>query len=275
MESQFRRFLPFVGLLLCGAIGGFSAAQQSPQLTQPRLPPQLPIAGFTMGIVSGPYPIGVKGVPYSAVEVTEKTQTLADGTHVIYHQLSKLYQDGQGRTRVESFRPQVGAERQDDSPDIVRIMDPVAGVRYTLLPRDHIAHMTTWRHPTHPPTPRTAGASMIPNKPASSPQPRPPTEDLGTKVVDGLEVRGTRTSMTIPSGAQGNDQPIVVSRETWYSPELHMAVVNASRDPRNGETVTRITNLVRDEPPADLFQVPPDYTVVENQTVVTRPAGSE
>jgi hypothetical protein len=48
-----------------------------------------------------------------------------------------------------------------------------------------------------------------------------------------------------------------------------------SNDPRRGETVNRITNLVRDEPPADLFQVPPDDTLEEMQTVVKPPAGSE
>ena len=38
-------------------------------------------------------------------------------------------------------------------------------------------------------------------------------------------------------------------------------------DPRYGETVTRLTNLVRDEPPADFFQAPADYTLVELQPV--------
>jgi hypothetical protein len=38
-------------------------------------------------------------------------------------------------------------------------------------------------------------------------------------------------------------------------------------DPRYGETVMRVTNHVRDEPPAELFQVPPEYTVEELQPV--------
>jgi hypothetical protein len=84
-----------------------------------------------------------------------------------------------------------------------------------------------------------------------------------------------RTTFTIPAGAQGNDQPIQVISETWYSSELRLSMLYTLHDPRQGETVHRITNLVRDEPPAELFQVPPDYTIEETQTVVTPPSGRD
>ena len=35
-------------------------------------------------------------------------------------------------------------------------------------------------------------------------------------------------------------------------------------DPRSGETTYRLTNIVRAEPAASLFQVPSDYTVKES-----------
>jgi hypothetical protein len=41
-----------------------------------------------------------------------------------------------------------------------------------------------------------------------------------------------------------------------------MAVLITRRDPRSGDTVYRLTNIVRAEPPPDLFTVPPDYRVV-------------
>jgi hypothetical protein len=34
-------------------------------------------------------------------------------------------------------------------------------------------------------------------------------------------------------------------------------------DPRFGETTYRLTNVLRSEPAADLFEVPPDFTVIE------------
>ena len=51
--------------------------------------------------------------------------------------------------------------------------------------------------------------------------------------------------------------------ERWFSDELAMAVRITRSDPRSGETVYRLTNIVRAEPPPDLFTVPPDYKIIE------------
>src|SRR5439155_694874 len=50
------------------------------------------------------------------------------------------------------------------------------------------------------------------------------TESLGSQTVDGLEATGTRTTVTIPAGAIGNERPIEVVSERWYSPELQVVV---------------------------------------------------
>jgi len=57
--------------------------------------------------------------------------------------------------------------------------------------------------------------------------------------------------------------PIEVTSERWFSPELQMALLITRRDPRAGETVYRLTNIVRGEQPEALFTVPPDYEVRE------------
>jgi hypothetical protein len=55
--------------------------------------------------------------------------------------------------------------------------------------------------------------------------------------------------------------PIEVVSERWYSRELQMAVLITRRDPRSGDSVYRLRNIVKTEPPADLFTVPADYDV--------------
>ena len=45
-------------------------------------------------------------------------------------------------------------------------------------------------------------------------------ENLGTNVVDDLSVVGTRKTLSIGVGAVGNTQPLVATREFWYSPDL-------------------------------------------------------
>jgi hypothetical protein len=42
-----------------------------------------------------------------------------------------------------------------------------------------------------------------------------------------------------------------------------MNVMIKRSDPRTGDNVFQLTNIVRAEPDASLFQVPPDYTMKE------------
>ena len=96
------------------------------------------------------------------------------------------------------------------------------------------------------------------------------TEKLEARSFDGVMAEGTRTTMTIPAGEIGNEQPIQVVDERWYSPELQVVIMTRHSDPRAGETTYRLTNISRAEPSAALFQVPSDYTVRDN----TSPPGS-
>ncbi len=59
----------------------------------------------------------------------------------------------------------------------------------------------------------------------------------------------------------GNDLPIVITTETWYSPDLKVLVMSKSSDPRMGETTYKLTNLSRAEPDPALFQIPADYSI--------------
>ncbi|MDQ3011508.1 MAG: energy transducer TonB [Acidobacteriota bacterium] len=89
------------------------------------------------------------------------------------------------------------------------------------------------------------------------------TESLGKQTIEGIEAEGKRTTTTIPAGAIGNERPIEMVNETWYSPELQTTIMNKRSDPRIGETTFRLTNIHRGEPEASLFQVPSDYTIKE------------
>jgi hypothetical protein len=89
------------------------------------------------------------------------------------------------------------------------------------------------------------------------------TESLGKQTVEGVECEGTRMITTIPAGEIGNELPIEVVFERWYSPELQTVVMSKQSDPRFGENTYRLTNINRSEPPHSLFEVPADYTIQE------------
>ena len=87
------------------------------------------------------------------------------------------------------------------------------------------------------------------------------SKDLGTREFNGVKAIGSSRSYEIPAGEIGNRNAIVVSTETWVSPELQAVVYQKRSDPRAGDAVLRLESLKREEPAAALFTVPSDYTV--------------
>jgi hypothetical protein len=94
------------------------------------------------------------------------------------------------------------------------------------------------------------------------------TEELGTQNIEGVDAEGSRTITTIPAGAIGNERPIEITYEKWYSRELQLVVMSKHNDPRFGEQTYRLTNIVRSEPDPSLFSPPQGYRLV------TEPSGT-
>ena len=91
----------------------------------------------------------------------------------------------------------------------------------------------------------------------------PVVEQLGTQFMEGVTVEGVRTTVTIPAGQIGNEQPIHIVSERWTSPDLKVLVMSRQSDPRFGETTYRLTNLSRVDPAPELFEIPADFTVID------------
>jgi hypothetical protein len=133
---------------------------------------------------------------------------------------------------------------------------------------------TTGDLPPLPPMPPGGGNVMFFRGPGGNPPslnvsslPAPTTEDLGKQTIEGVECTGTRTTVTIAAGAIGNDQPIQIVSERWYSADLQEVVLSTNSDPRMGKTTYRLTNISRNEPAPSLFQVPAGYTVTHSPIV--------
>jgi len=201
----------------------------------------------------------VKNAPYSADLVTESAQTLPDGNHIRQSSSVKVYRDSEGRTRREQTVNLNGLGSNNNMPQLVFINDPVASTNYALNPKERTATKST----------RISGGgrrgNMPPREPRSTANPNVKAEDLGRQTMEGVTVQGRRVTTTIPAGEMGNDQPIVIVNETWFSPELQTIVLSKRSDPRSGETVTRMTNVNRSEPARTLFEPPADYKLTEGR----------
>ncbi|HKR61036.1 MAG TPA: hypothetical protein VJS64_15055, partial [Pyrinomonadaceae bacterium] len=72
-----------------------------------------------------------------------------------------------------------------------------------------------------------------------------------------------RATITIPAGEIGNERPLEIVSERWYSAELQAVVMTRHTDPRFGETTYKLTNISRTEPDHSLFEVPAGFTMKE------------
>jgi hypothetical protein len=86
-------------------------------------------------------------------------------------------------------------------------------------------------------------------------------EDLGEQVLEGLLVSGTRIVDKIPAGVLGNERPIEIVTERWYSKDIDAIVLHRHTDPRFGERTYRLVNVVRGDPSPGLFEVPQGYDI--------------
>jgi hypothetical protein len=268
-------------LVLCAGMAG---AQQAPSSPPP--PEVMMQAGPEGDFVPPPFGEGmellgfggvhggkiVTGAPFSAVAVSETAQTLADGNHISRQTQSNLYRDSQGRVRREitltGFGP-LAASGQRKS--FVVINDTVAGVTYLLHPDQKTAEKMG------KPFAKMGGAmrDAMRNKRSAREQQEIANgnlqeEDLGTQTIAGVTAQGTRLTRTIPAGQIGNEKPITIVHERWYSNDLQMVVMSKRRDPWSGETTYTLTNINRTEPDASLFTVPSAYTVTQGHRGIPR-----
>ena len=203
----------------------------------------------------------VTNAPYSAVGVTETKQTLQDGNSIDRKVSSNIYRDSQGRTRRETTFSGVGPLTASGQPrSVAMIHDPVASTGYVLHPDTKVAEQL----PSPPGGSKQGGGlqgkfeARIQQEIANGTLKK---EDLGTQTINGLSAQGTRYTRTIPAGQIGNTNPIIITTEQWYSPDLQVVVRSVRTDPRFGQTTYNLTQIQRTEPAASLFAVPTDYSV--------------
>jgi hypothetical protein len=238
----------------------------------------------------------VKGAPYSAQAVTEHVHTLSDGNRIVRKSSSSVYRDGEGRTRRDQKIEAVGPwAANGEAMQMIFINDPVAGVSYVFDTRERTArklpnfHIRTGENgaktiaiaPSRVPGPplsveerrhiEIAVAPHASTKKVREDSENVKTESLGKQVIEGVEAEGTRTTVTIPAGEIGNEHPINIVSEKWYSPELQVVVMSKHSDPRMGENTYRLTNISRSEPARSLFEVPSEYTIKEGEGPMVAP----
>ncbi len=244
----------------------------------------------------------VKGAPVAAEFSSESVQNLADGNRIVRRSTSQFYRDSEGRTRREQSSNQLGMMFPGNSSDArqVSIYDPISSNSYTLNSLFRTAHRNKIFSVTVNASDKPAKDLSAPkvnsqvkvygskenpqikiygshNDPALKARieemeklfenrptmEKPREEQLGTRDIEGTEAEGKRITTVLPAGYLGNEKPIEIVRETWYSKELQMIVMTNTKNPMTGEQTYKLTRLQRAEQPRTLFEVPADYKIVD------------
>jgi EF hand len=193
----------------------------------------------------------VKDAPFSAETIREESKRLFDGSLIKNQSKGLIYRDGFGRTRQEQPFEFIGGFQvrgENNQPKrLVNIVDTVSGNAYSV----DAESKTFFKYPVQ----------SIPLFPRQNDPKNAKTESIGIKNIEGVNAEGTRITTEIPAGQIGNDKPIYVVTEQWFSPELQVIVLSKHSDPFIGEVVFKLVNIKVGEPSSELFKVPSDFKV--------------
>jgi TonB family protein len=253
-------------LALCLPSSTFSQTpSQTPSAVATAAPSGAPGDGRVAEWMYGEHIPAVPSLPFSAKAELESVNQLQNGTLITHKTYNLIARDGQGRTHNEArnwIDLTTGAE-----PRLTRVelYDPATRLRTNLYPLAKTARQ--WPLGTPGPV-AAASPQSAPVKPETS------REEIGTDTIEGLPVRGVRVSQTYPARSLGNDRPLTIVTEYWYSDTLRINLLTKRTDPRYGDRTVRVTELERQEPDAALFAIPTDYKLLKETVQQSQSAGS-
>jgi TonB family protein len=205
--------------------------------------------------VDGAHIPAIPGLSFSARVELETAQTLANGTTVTHRTYNIIARDFRGRTHNE-FRYWINPPNGTEAKlNYTVLYDPDTRTCTFVYPAARLARQFILKTDVLAP-PQANKTVTNPLAPAIQ------KEDMGINFLDGLQLTGIRETRTYPPGSIGNDQPVAITNEYWYSPDLHLNISVKRTDPRFGIQTLQLTGIRREEPDASLFEVPPDYKLV-------------
>ncbi len=231
----------------------------------------------------------VTGVPFLAEATTEITQAFPDGNRIVRSSKSVIARDSLGRTRREQNLSSFSSLLEPAQVTFTVIRDPVARIRYVIRPdqrvverdslpllqarpaegrgqQDPKAGAEAARRSNLPEEARTKVAAVL----AGSGPGHVTSTPLGKQRIEGVQATGTRITRVIAAGEIGNEHPMTITSEVWYSPDLQVVVLSTQNDPRIGETTFKVSAIERREPPHAIFDIPTGYSIVDSAPPVLR-----
>jgi hypothetical protein len=204
----------------------------------------------------------VTNAPYSATFTSTSTEKLQDGTVLNHNSTRVVSRDSMGRTREEVTMP---AHGDDSKPHtMIVIIDPVAHTITRLETEKKVAMVHQIPEPRQHDGRRGPGGPPPAGDDAKKDHSRDKNvtvADLGSKTISGDVATGKRMTRTVPPNTMGNTTPLITTHEEWLSADLKIELSRSDVDPFHGTRTLAVSSLTKAEPSAELFRVPPGFTV--------------
>jgi hypothetical protein len=226
-------------------------------------PPQQPAIriqdGGTSGRMESIFIPPKAGAPFSFTLVTEWARPMNNGGNFTLTNERHIVRDSKGRIYQERWILVPKGSKIKSSMDVFQITDPEQHTWYNCLTatkecdlyRYHLTTKDNFQPPTSVSGPLSDGTGYRQH------------EDLGLSSTEGQETHGYRETTTFNPGVMGNDKPMDVTREFWYSARLAVNLISIVDEPMTGKQVFTVKELSTSEPDPSFFEVPADYKVVD------------
>ena len=204
------------------------------------------------------------GAPFTLTLETEWARQLYDGGTTTLVNRRKIARDAAGRIFQE--RVALVPKSQDHGQPIrsmVQIFDPATHTRYDcfyLKPTQMCEILNDSRSTSTIYKPMSQRTGPLPGDQGSAIH-----EDLGKRLIAGVETDGTHDTLIYNPGVYGNDRQMTVENEFWWSPQIGLNLLSIKNDPRVGKQTFTVTELVLGDPDPALFQVPEGFKMVDRR----------
>jgi hypothetical protein len=204
--------------------------------------------------------------PFSLTLDTEWTRPMANGgTYTLVNE-RHILRDSAGRIYEERWLLVPKGGKMKSEMNMIQVADPVQHTLYNCFTAERQCNLLRYSG--------SSTASYKPSLATSGPLPDGngfrTNENLGASTVAGMDTTGYRETTTLNPGVYGNDQPMVTTREFWYSAALRINLLSTLDSPQSGRQKFTVTQVSTSEPEPQWFQIPEGYKVVDKRT--TAPA---
>ena len=212
--------------------------------------------GSSLGFTAA-FPV-VKNEPYTANVVTQHVNMGPNGERTLHEALNIHVRDSAGRLRDEQLATPPDATGSFTQAQM-HIVDPVSMQDIQWFPGTN-----TFLISAIPASSATHGGQRIVNcaglaRIHNTNRSQEEYESLRDSTIEGIRVQGCRITRTLQGRPASNQQETSIT-EIWASPELQIDLLTEEHLSDGTERLTKLSNIIREEPDPALFRIPEGYT---------------